>query len=485
MKYEYKTRMIQVWTWAAWYAIATAFVVASWCWLGSSTGYGQDTGPYVYKTGSKSTGRQVFAGINGQINLPVGNLPAFPIEGDIQNVSGVGLEVYKGGVWTLIGTGAVSPGVYVQTGPTTGSTVTGMAASSPLAWTTSGNTSTLSVAEGVTPGTVMAGDQQLSGDVTRGVTNTQLSNSVNVSTTGSVSSSQAIVPTYAEKNSAAVIDPTGTVTGTAQGSAGQILTSNGTGSAPTMQNAPAANTGGGYGSFQSLLVAAQGTSNVTFSFASVTMWDGTKSKNFPGKTTVTVNVTGSAGINGPDVANIVPSSGFLYLWALGKDDGSTGSVWSTVSDTGSHPTLPSGWTYWALSGAFPIAGSIPAGCVKFGNRTAFVGFDQTLVTGGSATSNTPLDCSASVPPTAHTAILSVELYNGSQYSQVSLYQYDMGFAAVVLAANGSSGFSSDVKWQCEMPLGFNGAQKFGYGVRSVGGNIVDIHVRGYLESVGM
>src|SRR5579872_7093120 len=111
MKYEYKTRMIQVWTWAAWYAIATAFVVASWCWLGSSTGYGQDTGPYVYKTGSKSTGRQVFAGINGQINLPVGNLPAFPIEGDIQNVSGVGLEVYKGGVDAHRNWGGVSGGL--------------------------------------------------------------------------------------------------------------------------------------------------------------------------------------------------------------------------------------------------------------------------------------------------------------------------------------------------------------------------------------
>jgi hypothetical protein len=120
--------------------------------------------PYVLKTGSTSTGRQILGGKNGQLNLPPGSLPAFPISGDVQNVTGIGLEVYDGTTWSRIGSGSGASGIYVAQGTSAGNTVTALKFTSGLTVSTSGVTGTVAPDYGTTANKVMQGNQAAGGD---------------------------------------------------------------------------------------------------------------------------------------------------------------------------------------------------------------------------------------------------------------------------------------------------------------------------------
>ena len=138
------------------YIICTIYVYAAIVAHSAATIQAQDTGPYVLKTGSTSTGRQTFAGKNGQVNLAPGALPPFPLEGDIQAVTGSGLWVYISGAWRPLGW--MTSGLYVQQGTSAGATVTALSFTGGMSVVTSGPTATVSPTYGVSPSTICEGN---------------------------------------------------------------------------------------------------------------------------------------------------------------------------------------------------------------------------------------------------------------------------------------------------------------------------------------
>jgi hypothetical protein len=98
------------------------------------------------------------------MSLPPGSLPAFPIAGDIQNVIGVGLEVYDGAVWARIGSGSAASGIYVAQGTSSGNTVTALKFTSGLTVATSGVTGTVAPDYGTAASKIMQGNQPAGGD---------------------------------------------------------------------------------------------------------------------------------------------------------------------------------------------------------------------------------------------------------------------------------------------------------------------------------
>jgi len=137
------------------YIICTVYVLAAMVAHCAATIRAQDTGQYVLKTGSTSTGRQTFSGKNGQVTLTPGPLPPFPIEGDIQAVTGSGLWVYISGAWRPVGW--MTSGLYVQQGTTPGTTITALRFTGGLTVVTSGTTATVSPTYGVSPSTICEG----------------------------------------------------------------------------------------------------------------------------------------------------------------------------------------------------------------------------------------------------------------------------------------------------------------------------------------
>ena len=112
---------------------------------------------------------------------------------------------------------------------------------------------------------------------------------------------------------------------------------------------------------------------------------------------VTVDITAS-GANGLDTG-AEGASTWYYIWAIAKADATKAGL---ISASSTAPTMPAGYIYKALVGAFRNNGSsnfvaqlqLDRVCVAPGGASA------SVVASGTQTSATAVDCSAIVPPIA-------------------------------------------------------------------------------------
>lgn len=118
------------------------------------------------------------------------------------------------------------------------------------------------------------------------------------------------------------------------------------------------------------------------------------------KVLTTVAVTGDMAVtgaaNGLDVAGEA-SSTWYYGWVIAKEDGTAAALISASSTT---PTMPAGYTYRALVAAVRNDGS--SNFIKFrqfGNE-AYFEVHQSVLSAGSATTETAVSVASFVPPNA-------------------------------------------------------------------------------------
>jgi len=119
-----------------------------------------------------------------------------------------------------------------------------------------------------------------------------------------------------------------------------------------------------------------------------------------------LTVSGAGGLdNGAEAANT-----WYYVWIIAKADGTKSGILSTSS---SAPTMPSGYTYKALVGAVRNDGSSNLiGGYQRGRKFFYTQY-QTVLSSGTATSETSITITSFVPPIASTFSVQGAVSSGS------------------------------------------------------------------------
>lgn len=127
----------------------------------------------------------------------------------------------------------------------------------------------------------------------------------------------------------------------------------------------------------------------------------------------TLDITAS-GANGLDTGS-EGASRWYHIWAIGKADGTLDGL---LSESASAPTLPAGYTYKGYIGAIYNDGSSNLiGMAQVGEWATRIA--QAVLAGGTATSFTPVNLAAAVPPAATMVELQVTLRTSSGSHLVS------------------------------------------------------------------
>jgi hypothetical protein len=302
-------------------AVAIAICSFSTIWsLLSNIASAQDTGPYVQKTGSTSTGNQTFNGKNGQVTLPPTYEPPFPLSGMVYDDTTLGLRRYTGSTWINLEHPTGLGSIVIQFGGTGNATATEINFSSGLTGSTSGVTATVTVDFGSGHSQAVRGDTSLAGDVTGGFSSTALSSSVNVSTTGTIKSSGGT--SVIDQPQYGVVSTDGSsklVASSDGGTSGQVWTSQGTTSVGHWANAAA----------QQGLFFANGYSNCRSNTLGVTTSEilveavqlADTSKNvtqlFNVDVTINYSTTGAGGCD----SGTISTDQCWFTWVIIKKDG--------------------------------------------------------------------------------------------------------------------------------------------------------------------
>jgi len=114
------------------------------------------------------------------------------------------------------------------------------------------------------------------------------------------------------------------------------------------------------------------------------------------------NNTGTAGpaAGGRDQAGAFSASSWVHFYFIWN--GTTLSTVSSATAPPTGPTLPSGYTHWAYCGAVRFDGSSELVLTRMRGAWAFYDDAITVLSGGAATSETPVSISAYIPPNALT-----------------------------------------------------------------------------------
>lgn len=119
--------------------------------------------------------------------------------------------------------------------------------------------------------------------------------------------------------------------------------------------------------------------------------------------TITCNIsTAGPAANGRDQSAAFSASTWLHLYFIWN--GTTLATVASLSSTG--PTLPSGYTYWFYVGAVYLNSSSQLVKTRYRGPRAFYYSQLSVVSNGSATTQTAVSIATAVPPNAQTAQVS-------------------------------------------------------------------------------
>lgn len=185
----------------------------------------------------------------------------------------------------------------------------------------------------------------------------------------------------------------------------------------------------------------------------------------PGIITCDVNVAGSIA-NGRDQSSAFGASNWIHFYWI--YNGTTLATLSSLSAT--TPTLPAGYTYSAYAGAVYFNASSQLVKTRIFNNTAFYEAKQSILSIGTATSETTISLLTTIPPNASMFSFSATLRQANA-TAAGIAEYRIVSGSSFFEVRGyAGGAGEDVtfgEYSCEAP---NISQNLFYLLTAVGAN---------------
>lgn len=125
----------------------------------------------------------------------------------------------------------------------------------------------------------------------------------------------------------------------------------------------------------------------------------------PATKTVNCSTAGPAA-NGRDQAGAFANGNWIHFYWIATPDGTLNGI-ASLSAENVGPTLPAGYTHWAYAGAVYLTGSALV-ATRIRGSQATLDTPISVLSVGSATSQTSVSTAAAVPPNALSVLLAVE-----------------------------------------------------------------------------
>lgn len=189
------------------------------------------------------------------------------------------------------------------------------------------------------------------------------------------------------------------------------------------------------GSYNGLSVASSGAEVVNITVDEIILSD----SSFLGKRFGTISESISmaiVGAGGLEDGSSEAISTWYYVHLIGKSDGTIAGIFS---ESYTIPTLPTGYTFYALVGAVRNDGS--GDFIEFYNRDGMVATPRVQVASASPSSYTAIDLSSEIPPIAKDVLGDIKLTNSGGYAKLASTESllnEIWISAGGSGANGSS-----------------------------------------------